>query len=132
MADDDDGLVVEARQPADERMIVGVHAIAVQLLEIGEALVDVVERVGPLRVASELGDLPRGQVREDAARQRLALVAKARDLLADVELGVLADELERIDARLELGDRLFKLQEFQIHSHSGDRDARTLPERRSA
>ena len=59
MADDDDGLAVEARQAADERMIVGVHAVAVQLLEIGEALVDVVERVRPLRVTRELRDLPR-------------------------------------------------------------------------
>ena len=126
MADDDDGLVIEPGQAADQRVVVGVHPIAVQLLKVREALVDVVERVRPLRMARELGDLPCGQVGEDAARQRLALVPEARDLLADIELGVLADELEGIDARLELGDRLFKLQEFQIHSHSGDRDARTL------
>ena len=100
MTENDDGLVFEASEAADERVIVGVHAIAVQLLEIREALVDVVERVGPLRVTGELRDLPGRQVRKDAPRERLALVLEARDLLADVELGVLADELQSIDARL--------------------------------
>ena len=76
MADDDDRLVVEPRQAADEGMVVGVHAIAVQLLKIGEALVDIVERVRPLRVTRELSDLPCRQVREDAARQRFALVPR--------------------------------------------------------
>ena len=51
-------------------------------------------------------------------RERLALVPEARDLFADVELRVFADEFERVDARLELGDRLFELQEFQIHTVS--------------
>ncbi len=57
----------------------------------------------------ELRDLPRAQVREDVARQRLALLLEPVDLLADVELGVVADELERVDARLELRDRLLEI-----------------------
>jgi hypothetical protein len=110
-------------------MVVGVHSIAVQLLKVGEALVDVVERVGALRMARELRDLPGRERRKDAARQRLALVPEPRDFLVDVELGVLADELERIDPRLELGDRLLKLQEFQIHTRAGEPGRATLPGR---
>src|SRR5204862_1901487 len=73
VADDDDRLALEAREAADERMIVRVHAVAVQLVEVGEAALEVVERVGTLRVACELCDLPRAQVREDAPSERLAL-----------------------------------------------------------
>jgi hypothetical protein len=108
-------------------VIVGVHAIAVQLLKIGEALLDVVECVRPLRVTRELRDLPGRQAREDATRERLALVLEARDLFTDVELGILADEFKSVDACFELGDRLFKLQEFQIDSPWATSDARTLP-----
>ena len=39
------GLAVEARQAADDRQVVGECAVAVQLLEVGEDLVDVVQRV---------------------------------------------------------------------------------------
>src|SRR5690606_23958006 len=115
MADDRDRLTLQAADAADQRMIVGVHPVAVQLLEIGEAALDVVHRVRPLRMARELNHLPRRQIREDTARQRLALLAKPLDLLVDVDLGVVADELQRVDLRLELGDRLLEIQEFQVH-----------------
>jgi hypothetical protein len=58
VANDHHRLAVEARQPADDGMVVGKGAIAVQFLEIGEDVLDVVERVGPLRMARHLGDLP--------------------------------------------------------------------------
>ena len=127
MADDDDGLVVEPGQSADQRVVVGIHAIAVQLLEIGEALVDVVERVRPLRMTRELSNLPRRQVGEDAARQRFALVPQARDLLADVELGVVPDELQCVDPRFELCDRLFKSRNFKSIDTRATSGAGTLP-----
>jgi hypothetical protein len=52
------GLAVEARQPAHDGQVVGKVAVAVQFLEVGEDLVDVVQRVGPLRVARDLRHLP--------------------------------------------------------------------------
>src|SRR5690606_6658418 len=76
----------------------------------------VIERVRPVRMASELCDLPRGQIGEDAPRERLALLLQPVDFLGDVELGVVADELQRVDTRLELGDRLLEIEELQIHN----------------
>src|SRR5262249_50740903 len=116
VADDDDGLALEPREAADERVIVRVHAVAVELVEIREAALDVVERVRTLRVARELRDLPSAETREDAPRERLALVLEPFDLFADVQLRVFANELERVDSRLELRDRLFEIQEPQIHT----------------
>jgi len=52
------GLAVEAREAADDGEVVREGAVAVQLLEVGEDVVDVVERVGPLRVARDLRHLP--------------------------------------------------------------------------
>ncbi len=62
-----------------------------------------------------LGDLPRAQLGEDALGQRLALAAQARDLFVDVDLGIVADEAQLFDLGFELGDRLFEIEEFQIH-----------------
>jgi hypothetical protein len=115
MADQHERLSLQAREPRDNRMIVGEHAVAVQLLKIAETLRRVIEHVGPLRVARELGDLPGRKVREDAAGKRLALLLEPPDLLADVELGIVPRVLERVDTGLELGDRLFKIEEFQVH-----------------
>jgi hypothetical protein len=52
------GSLRSARGP-DDRGIVGVGAIAMQLLEMGEQRLDVVERVRPLRMARHLRHLPR-------------------------------------------------------------------------
>jgi hypothetical protein len=58
VADHHHRLAVEPGQPADDGRIVGVMPVAVQLLEVGEDGADVVQRVGPLRMARDLRDLP--------------------------------------------------------------------------
>jgi hypothetical protein len=50
-------------------------AVAVQLLEVGEDLGDVVQRVGPLRVARDLRHLPGRQAGVDVLGELLALLA---------------------------------------------------------
>ena len=55
-------------------------AVAMQFLELGEDLVDVVQRVRPLRMARDLRHLPGRQVGVDVARELLALLAEALDL----------------------------------------------------
>jgi hypothetical protein len=59
--------------------------VAVQLDEVGEDFVDVVQRVGPLGVARDLGDLPGRQVAVDVLGELLALLAELVDLFRDVD-----------------------------------------------
>jgi len=115
MADDDDRLALQARQPADDRHVIGIHAIAVQLVKVAEDRADVVERVGTLRVTGELGDLPRGQVGEDRFGECAALGPQPRNLLLDVDLGVGGDVAELLDLGLKFGDRLLKIEKTDGH-----------------
>ena len=80
--------------------IVGIRAVAVQLVEIGEHSGDVVERVGPLRVARDLRDLPRGQLAVDLLRQLLALLVQPGDLVGDVDRGIFVHVAQLVDLRL--------------------------------
>ena len=54
--------------------------IAVEFDEIGEYFVDIVQRVGTLGMAGNLGDLPRREVRIDVLGELLALLAELIDL----------------------------------------------------
>ena len=59
MADDHARLAVEAGQAADDGLVVGKAAVAVELFEVGEDVLDVVQGVRPLRVAGHDLDLAR-------------------------------------------------------------------------
>src|SRR6184192_1223696 len=87
MADDHARLAVEARESADDRRIVGIDAIAVQLAKVAEQRIDVIERVGPLRMTRDLRDLPGRQLAVDFPGELLALLGKARDLVGNVDRG---------------------------------------------
>ena len=56
---------IEAGNAADNGVVVGIMAVAVQLLEIGAQRVDVVLGVGALRMARDLRDLRGGELGED-------------------------------------------------------------------
>ncbi len=107
---------VETRRTADDRPVIRVHAVAMQLLEVREDRRQVVEAVRALRMAGQLGDLPRGEVREDAGGQYAALGTQARDFLADVDLGVVRHESELVDLGFKLRNRLLEIQ--KTHGHS--------------
>src|SRR5262245_10723665 len=116
VADHHAGLAVEAREPADNGGVVGEAAVAVQLLEAGEEIADVVERVRALRVARHQRDLPRAELAVDFLGERLAFLLELRDLRRDVERGVVLHEAQLLDLGLELGDRLLEFQEGVFHA----------------
>jgi hypothetical protein len=81
-------------------------AVAVQLVEAGEAGLDVVERVRALRVPRDLHALVARELRVDLAAQAVGLLLQLRDLA----LGADAVLAQLLDLLLELQDRLLELQ----------------------
>ncbi len=71
-----------------------------------------------MRMPCELGDLPRGEIGENAGRELAALGLQPVDLILDVDLGLLGDVLQLLDLRFELGDGLFEIQEGNGHVRS--------------
>jgi hypothetical protein len=126
VADDDASLAAEPGEATDDRGIVREPAVAVQLLEPGKEIVDVVERVRPLRVTRDERDLPRGQLAVDVAGQCLALLLQARDFLGDVDRRIVLHEAQLLDLRFQLGDRLLEFEKCRFH------DAAMIPEHRCA
>src|SRR3569833_2544334 len=84
--------------------------------EVGEDALDVVQRIGALRMASELSDLPRGEVGENRFGERPALGLQPRNLIGDVDLVVMAAEAQLFDLGLELGDGLFEVEKTVFHT----------------
>jgi hypothetical protein len=105
--DDDHAPPVIPREPADDGRVVPEAPIAVQLLPVLEEKLDVVERVGAVRVARELDLLPRAEIGEELASEaaRLLLEATQLGLEVVVRLGELA---ELLDPRDQLDDRLLE------------------------
>ena len=108
-------LAVEARESADDRLIVRVLAVAVQFAEIGEHAADVVERVRPLRMARDLRDLPRRELAVDFLGELLAFFLQPRDLVGNVHRRVLVHVTQFLDLLLQFGDRLFEFEERLLH-----------------
>ncbi len=63
MSDDRDGLALIVGEAADDRVVVGETAIAVELVEAGEQPLDVVERIRPVWMPRDEDALPGRQVR---------------------------------------------------------------------
>ena len=117
MADDHHRLAVQTRGTANDGRVIGEVAITVQFFELGEQVIDVVKGIGPLRVAGQTGDLPAGQIAEDAFGERFALVLQAGNLIADVQRVVVTNQAQFFDLGLQVGDRLFEIQEVRVHRH---------------
>ena len=64
-ADDHDRFVVQPRRPANDGGVVGKEAVAVQLGEVSEHPLDVIERIGAMRVPRNLHLLPRAEIGVD-------------------------------------------------------------------
>ena len=120
MTDEHDRPAVDPANSTDNRRIIRVHAIAMQLLEIGCQNFQVVTRVWPHRVARDLCDLPGTKFGEDALGQRLALALEPFDLLTDIDLGIVADETQFFDLGFELCYRLFEIEKLEIHLFGPD------------
>ena len=74
MANDHASVAIEARQTTHDAQIIRKVPVAVQLHKIGENLVDVVERIRPLRMPCNLCDLPRRQIAVNVFGKLLALL----------------------------------------------------------
>src|SRR5690606_36467062 len=117
MTDDHHRLTVQTRGTTNDGGVIGEMAITVQLFDFGEQVLDVIEGVGPLRVPGQAGDLPAGQVAEDSLGERFALVLQAGDFIADVQRVVITNQAQFFDLGLQVGDRLFEIEEIRVHSH---------------
>jgi hypothetical protein len=105
------GLAVEAGQATHDAQVVRKVAVAVQFLEMGEDVAHIVQRVGPVRVAGNLGDLPGCEVAVDVLGELLALVGQLFDLGRDVNRRLGLHIAQLFDLAFELGDRLFEIEE---------------------
>ena len=86
------------RQAADDRLVVGEGAVAMQFLEVGEDLGDVVQRVGPLRVARDLRHLPGASGWIDVSLVSCWLLwPQALDLVGDVDRRFVLDIAQFLD-----------------------------------
>ncbi len=111
---------VEARQPAENRGVLGEVAVSGQRGELREQPLDVVARMGPLRMARDLALLPAREVAVEPGQHRVGLLGQRLDLARDVHLGVLAREgLELGDLALDLGEGLLELEIVFHASDSG-------------
>jgi hypothetical protein len=101
-------------RPPTMAEVVGVVAVAVQFLEIGEHLVHVVQRVGALRVARDLRHLPGRQAGVDVLGELLALLAEAFDLVGDVDRRLVLHVAQLVDLGFQLGDGLLEVEESGV------------------
>ena len=62
-----------------------------QLFEVGEQGLDVIERIGPLRMPGQLGDLPSRQIGKDLLGQRLAFGLEPGDLFREIDRRAIGD-----------------------------------------
>ena len=122
MADHHHRLIIEAGHAADDRRIVGKRTVAVQFLKTAEQALNVIERVGALRVTRDLGDLPRRKFGVDILGQRLAFFLQPRDLFGNVKGRIVLHEAKFVDFRLKFGDRLFEFEKCRFHAGIAKRE----------
>jgi orotidine-5'-phosphate decarboxylase len=85
MADHHARLAVEARQAANDGMVVRVTAVTMQFLEVGENQVDVVQGIGPLRMPRDQGALPRRELGVDLFGQALVFGIETGNFLGNLD-----------------------------------------------
>ena len=101
---------MEAGEPGDDRGVVAEAAVAVELAEPGEEPLDVVERVGPVRVPRELDLLPGRELGEELAREARGLLLEPAELRLERAIG--AGELAQLaHAGHQLDDGLLEGQD---------------------
>ena len=70
-----------------------------QLVKIGEHIIDVETGVGTLWVPRKLRDLPTTELGEDRAGQRITFVLQGLHFLADVDVSVFGGKLQVANLR---------------------------------
>ncbi len=82
VAEDADALAAETAEAADDGVIVAELAVARQRREIADQAIDIVEAMRPLRMARDLGLLPRRQGRHRARLQRQGRLCTSSRLIS--------------------------------------------------
>ncbi len=129
VADDHHAAAVDAAEAADDRGVVGVGAVAGELLEFVADDADVVVGVRPRRMPRELRDLPWRQVAEDLRSAQPQLVLQRMHFGVDVDGGAGAGVAHLLDLGFQVGDGLFEVEVIGVHADGIDRDGISLAER---
>src|SRR5262245_45688258 len=101
-------MLLEAGQAADDRSVVAVKPVAVELDEVLEEELDEIARVRPLGMACQLRALPGGQARVGPLAQSPQPLLELGDLVARACRALLG--LERRDPVLDVEQRLLELK----------------------
>src|SRR5690606_21849389 len=96
--------------PSDDRLVVTELAVAVQLHEVAEGEPQVVQRVRPAWMASDLNPLDRGQSLVDVPLQRLKFTLQRPQLRGDIQAALAGQLLKAFNLLFDLSDRLLKIQ----------------------
>ena len=115
VTDNDARLSAESSHPADDRMVIRKRAITVQFFKVREDMIDVIKRVGALRMPCDLSNLPRRQLSVDILGQGLALGLQPANFFGDVDSGIVLHKTQLFDLAFQFGDRLFKVQKGRFH-----------------
>jgi hypothetical protein len=114
MAHDDHVLAVKARHPANNRRIVAKPAVAVNFAPVAKNALNIIQRVGTLRMSRQFGALPRIQVRRNLA----AKIAHPFMQLLDLARRFCALPFHRLQPRDLLLDFFQFLLRLQSRIHS--------------
>ena len=99
MPDNHHRLAFQSGQTADDGWIIGISAISVQLMKIGEHVFDIVQRIRPARMPGKLGNLPVGKIGEDGLGQSLTLVFQLLQGIGNIDIVVKLDIAEFFNFR---------------------------------
>src|SRR5262249_37616151 len=120
VADHHDLAAVEARHPADDRLVVGEGAVAGELDELVEEELHVVEGERARRVPAELDLLPGSELGEHFLLELARLLLEPLNLLAEIDAA--ARELAQLlDLALELDDRSLEVEDLAVAAARRDR-----------
>ncbi len=118
VADDHHALAVETGQTTNDGRIIRIIAVAMQLFEIGKQMLDVIQRIGALRVARNLRNLPGRELGVDILGQRLAFLLQPANLVGNIEGRIILHITQLLDLVLQFGDRLLEIQKGNFHLHN--------------
>ena len=104
------GVAVEAGQATYDGEVVRIVAVTVQFHKVSEDVAHVVERVGTLGVAGNLGDLPGAQLAVDVFGELLALLAELIDFFRNIDSAFSLHVAQFFDFGFEFSNRLFEIQ----------------------
>ena len=89
-----------------------------QFVKFSKDLGNIVQRVRSLRMARHSDNVPGAEVGVNLLGQRGGLLAKAINLVRQIQVSALTDALQLLDFHLEFRDGLFKVEVIRIHGRA--------------